>query len=146
MPELTAQVKLAKEEGREVKRVMEYCRQTMDVKVKEEELKIAAMKVAMKRLAVNTAAMQWPSSAECPSGASWASCPARPIPLLNEEGLPVVCETDIHGAITAIMVRRLPWTGPEGSLPTGPCAIRTMKRGTASFCGPWPISVAQKSR
>lgn len=23
--------------------------------------------------------------------------------LLNEEGLPVVCETDIHGAITAVM-------------------------------------------
>ena len=25
--------------------------------------------------------------------------------LLNEEGIPVVCETDIHGAITALMVK-----------------------------------------
>ena len=24
--------------------------------------------------------------------------------LLNEEGIPVVCETDIHGAITALLV------------------------------------------
>ena len=35
--------------------------------------------------------------------------------LLNEEGLPVVCETDIHGAITAVMAEAaLRWKKREG--------------------------------
>ena len=52
MPELTGMVKKVKEEETEVRQVMDYCRENMEVKIKEEELEnVAALKVAMKRLA-----------------------------------------------------------------------------------------------
>ena len=51
MPELTDEVKKAKEEGTEVAEVMDYCRKNMEVQVKDNELEnVAALKVAMKRL------------------------------------------------------------------------------------------------
>ena len=52
LPELTSEVKKAKADGDEVRSVMDYMRRTMTVTVKDHELEnIAAMKVAMKRLA-----------------------------------------------------------------------------------------------
>ncbi|MFQ7746897.1 MAG: L-fucose/L-arabinose isomerase family protein, partial [Eubacteriales bacterium] len=52
MPELTGMVKKVKEEKTEVRQVMDYCRENMEVKIKEKELEnVAALKVAMKRLA-----------------------------------------------------------------------------------------------
>ena len=45
-------MKKAKEEGTEVKAVMDYCKEKMNVCVTEEQLEnIAALKVAMRRLA-----------------------------------------------------------------------------------------------
>lgn len=146
MPELTAQVKLAKEEGGEVKRVMEYCRQTMDVKVKEEELEnIAAMKVAMKRLAVkygcNAVAIQCWNALQGELGIM----PCAANSLLNEEGLPVVCETDIHGAITAVMVEAAAMDGTRGFFADWTVRHPDNENGELlQHCGPWPISVAQE--
>ena len=81
LPELTAQVKKAKEEGTEVKAVMDYCKEKMNVCVTEEQLEnIAALKVAMRRLAdqygCNAVAIQCWNALQ----GSWASCPARPTP------------------------------------------------------------------
>ena len=146
MPELTAQVKLAKEEGREVKRVMEYCRQTMDVKVKEEELEnIAAMKVAMKRLAVkygcNAVAIQCWNALQGELGIM----PCAANSLLNEEGLPVVCETDRHGAITAVRVEAAAMDGTRGFFADWTVRHPDNENGELlQHCGPWPISVAQE--
>ena len=63
--------------------------------------------------------------------------------LLNEEGLPVVCETDIHGAITAVMaeaadLNRTPsffadWTVRHPDNENGELL---------QHCGPWPLSCA----
>lgn len=51
MPELTDAVKAAKEEGREVADVIQYCREHMDIRIKDDELEnVAALKVAMKGL------------------------------------------------------------------------------------------------
>ena len=51
MPELTDAVKAAKEAGTEVAAVMQYCREHMDIKIKDDELEnVAALKVAMKGL------------------------------------------------------------------------------------------------
>ena len=47
--------------------------------------------------------------------------------LLNEEGIPVVCETDIHGAITALIVEAAGMEKQEASLQTGPSVIRILK-------------------
>lgn len=51
MPELTDEMKKAKEEGTEVEKVVAYCREHMEVKIKDEELlNVAALKVAMSSL------------------------------------------------------------------------------------------------
>ena len=64
--------------------------------------------------------------------------------LLNDEGIPVVCETDIHGAITSLMVEAAgmgesrsffaDWTIRHPDNPNGELL---------QHCGPWPISIAK---
>ena len=133
MPELTDEVKKAKEEGTEVAKVMEYCRQNMIIDIKDNELEnVAALKVAMKNLITKygcqAGAIQCWNQLQCELGIM----PCAANSLLNEEGIPVVCETDIHGAITALMVEAAGWEIPEASLQTGPSAIRISKM--VSFC------------
>ena len=54
MPELTDEMKKAKAEGTEVAKVVEYCRQNMEICIKDNELEnVAALKVAMKNLIKN---------------------------------------------------------------------------------------------
>ena len=65
--------------------------------------------------------------------------------LLNEKGIPIVCETDIHGAVTALMVEAAAgnekrsffadWTIRHPDIPDGELL---------QHCGPWPISVADE--
>ena len=65
--------------------------------------------------------------------------------LLNDEGIPVVCETDIHGAITSLMVEAAgmgesrsffaDWTIRHPDNPNGELL---------QHCGPWPISIADR--
>lgn len=105
MPELTDEVKAAKEEKTEVETVMQYCREHMEIFIKEKELEnVAALKVAMKRLAkkygCGAIAIQCWNQLQKELGVM----PCAANALLNDEGIPVVCETDIHGAITALMV------------------------------------------
>ena len=49
-------------------------------------------------------ARQPPSSAGTQLQSEIGIMPCAANALLNEEGIPVVCETDIHGAITALLV------------------------------------------
>ncbi len=146
LPELTQEVKKAKEEKTEVAEVMEYCHKNMIVKVKEEELEnIAAMKVAMKRLAVkygcNAAAIQCWNALQTELGIM----PCAANSLLNEEGLPVVCETDIHGAITAVMVEAATLDDTRSFFADWTVRHPDNENGELlQHCGPWPISVAQE--
>lgn len=147
LPELTQEVKKAKEEKIEVAEVMDYCHKNMIVKVKEEELEnIAAMKVAMKRLAetygCNAAAIQCWNALQTELGIN-AHVPANS--LLNEEGLPVVCETDIHGAITAVMVEAATLDDTRSFFADWTVRHPDNENGELlQHCGPWPISVAQE--
>ena len=105
LPELTAEMKKVKAEGSEVEKVVAYCNTNMCVKIKPEELEnVAALKVAMKNLAAkyscNAIAIQCWNALQGEIGIM----PCAANSLLNEEGIPVVCETDIHGAITALLV------------------------------------------
>ena len=105
LPELTSEVKKAKEEGTEVKKVIDYIRSNMEVMIKDNELEnVAALKVAMSRLVdkydCKAAAIQCWNALQGELGIM----PCAANALLNDEGIPVVCETDIHGAITALMV------------------------------------------
>lgn len=90
MPELTDEVKKAKEEGTEVAEVMDYCRKNMEVQVKDNELEnVAALKVAMKRLVkkygCQAAAIQCWNQLQSEIGIM----PCAANALLNEEGIPV---------------------------------------------------------
>lgn len=71
----------------------------------EKILKVASLKVAMKELAMQyncraVAIQCWTSLQDM---ADIMPCHANA--LLTDEGIPTVCETDIHGAITAIMMQ-----------------------------------------
>ena len=146
LPELTEEMKRAKETGTEVQSVMDYCRQNMDVKVKDEELEnIAAMKVAMKRLTekygCNAVAIQCWNALQGEVGIM----PCAANALLNEEGIPVVCETDIHGAITAVMVEAAAMDDTRSFFADWTVRHPDNENGELlQHCGPWPISVAQE--
>lgn len=146
MPELTDEVKKAKEEKNEVAEVMKYCREHMEICIKENELEnVAALKVAMKRLSekygCKAIAIQCWNQLQSELGIM----PCAANALLNEEGIPTVCETDIHGAITALMVEAAgmgetrsffaDWTIRHPDVPNGELL---------QHCGPWPISIAKE--
>lgn len=128
----------------ETQEVMTYCRANMNIAIKDDELeKVAAMKVAMKHLAekygCNAIAIQCWNQLQTELGIM----PCAANTLLNEEGIPTVCETDIHGAITALLVEAAgmgqvrsffaDWTIRHPDCPNGELL---------QHCGPWPISVA----
>lgn len=146
MPEMLQEVRAAKAEGTEVAKVIEYIRSSFEVKIPEDALEnVAALKVAManlvKKYGCNAVAIQCWNSLQAELGIM----PCAANSLLNEEGIPVVCETDIHGAITALLVEAAgmgetrsffaDWTIRHPDIPNGELL---------QHCGPWPISVAKE--
>jgi len=146
LPELTAKMKEVKAEGREMEKVIRYCKENMDIQITKEELAtVAALKVAMKNLAgqygCNAAAIQcWNA---LPSEIGTMPCAANA--LLNEEGFPVVCETDIHGAITAVMAEAAGMDQVRSFFADWTVRHPDNENGELlQHCGPWPISVAKE--
>ena len=147
MPELTDEVKRVKTEKTEVEKVIEYCCTNMIVEIKDEELEnVAALKVAMKNLITKygcqAGAIQCWNQLQSELGVM----PCAANALLNEEGIPVVCETDIHGAITALMVEAA-GMGETRSF-FADWTIRHPDNANGELlqhCGPWPISVARET-
>ena len=146
MPELTAEMKKVKEEGLEVEKVVAYCMNKMCVKIKPEELvNVAALKVAMKNLAdkygCNAIAIQCWNALQGEIGIM----PCAANSLLNEEGIPVVCETDIHGAITAVLVEAAGMDENRSFFADWTVRHPDNENGELlQHCGPWPISVARE--
>lgn len=147
MPELIAAVKLAKQDKKDaVQKVIDYVKKSMIIKVTDEQLEtVAALKVAMSDLAKHygckAIAIQCWNALQDELGIM----PCTANALLNDEGIPVVCETDIHGAITALLVEAAgmdktrsffaDWTIRHPDIPNGELL---------QHCGPWPVSVAQE--
>ncbi|MBP3543081.1 MAG: L-fucose/L-arabinose isomerase family protein [Lachnospiraceae bacterium] len=146
MPELTSEVKKALAEGAEVAKVVEYCKANFNIEIKDEELaNVAALKVAMRRLAdkygCNAIAIQCWNALQGELGIM----PCAANSLLNEEGLPVACETDIHGAITAILVEAAGMGEARSFFADWTVRHPDNENGELlQHCGPWPISVAQE--
>nr|WP_314463330.1 L-fucose/L-arabinose isomerase family protein [uncultured Clostridium sp.] len=144
MPELTDMVRAVKEEGTEVFEVMNYCRRNMEICIKDHELEnVAALKVAMKRMAqkydCQAIAIQCWNQLQHELGIM----PCAANSLLNEEGIPVVCETDIHGAITALLVEAATLDDTRGFFADWTIRHPDVPNGELlQHCGPWPISVA----
>ena len=147
LPELTEEMKKAKAEGTEVANVVSYCNTNMCVKIKPEELEnVAALKVAMKNLAAkyscNAIAIQCWNALQGEIGIM----PCAANSLLNEEGIPVVCETDIHGAITALMVEAAGLNDKRSFFADWTIRHPDIENGELlQHCGPWPISIAKET-
>ena len=146
MPELTDEMKKAKAEGTEVAKVIAYCRENMEIKVKDEELEnVAALKVAMsnlvKKYGCKAAAIQCWNQLQSEIGIM----PCAANSLLNEEGIPIVCETDIHGAITALLVEAAALDDTRSFFADWTIRHPDIANGELlQHCGPWPISCAKE--
>lgn len=147
MPELTDEMKRAKAEKTEVEEVIGYCKRHMEILVKEEELEnVAALKVAMthlvKKYGCQAAAIQCWNQLQLEIGIM----PCAANSLMNEEGIPVVCETDIHGAVTALLVEAAAMGEKRSFFADWTIRHPDIKNGELlQHCGPWPISVAKET-
>lgn len=146
MPELTAEMKKVKMQGVEVPKTISYCRSCMNIEIKDDELEnVAALKVAMKNLAAkygcNAIAIQCWNELQHEIGIM----PCAANSMLNEEGIPTVCETDIHGAITALMVEAASLDDKRSFFADWTVRHPDNENGELlQHCGPWPISVARE--
>ena len=144
MTELIEEIKAVKEEKTKLNEMLDVIHETMEVQIKENEVEnVAALAAAMKNLVekygCQAAAIQCWNALQTENGIM--PCAANAI--LNEEGIPVVCETDIHGAVTALLVEAAgmgevrsffaDWTIRHPDLDNGELL---------QHCGPWPVSVA----
>ena len=144
IPELITEIKAARTDQKQMDSVVSYIREHMHVTIGEEAVEtVAALKIAMRTLAdrygCNAAVIQCWNALQGEIGIM----PCAANALLNEEGLPVVCETDIHGAITALLAEAASkqglrsffadWTIRHPDLPNGELL---------QHCGPWPVSVS----
>lgn len=146
IPELTAEVKNVLEEKTEAAEVVAYCREHFNIAIKESELEnVAALKIAMKRLTVrygcNAIAIQCWNALQGELGIM----PCAANALLNEEGIPVVCETDIHGAVTSIMAEAAGMDEARTFFADWTVRHPDNENGELlQHCGPWPLSVAKE--
>ncbi|MFQ7501168.1 MAG: L-fucose/L-arabinose isomerase family protein, partial [Blautia coccoides] len=146
IPELTSEMKRVKEEGTEVAKIMTYCHDNMCIKIKENELEnVAALKAAMKNLAekygCSAIAIQCWNALQGEIGIM----PCAANSLLNEEGIPVVCETDIHGAITALLAEAAGMDEARTFFADWTVRHPDNENGELlQHCGPWPVSVAKE--
>ncbi|QNM06616.1 L-fucose/L-arabinose isomerase family protein [Qiania dongpingensis] len=144
LPELTAEMRLAKAEGTEAAKVVAYCRANFNIAIQEEELlNVAALKAAIRRLAekygCNAAAIQCWNALQGEIGIM----PCAANSLLNEEGFPVVCETDIHGAVTAVLCEAAGMDEARTFFADWTVRHPDNENGELlQHCGPWPISCA----
>ncbi len=144
LPELTLEMKKAKEEATEVAAVVKSCKENFNIAIKEAELEnVAALKVAMRKLAdqygCNAVAIQCWNALQGEIGIM----PCAANSLLNEEGLPVVCETDIHGAVTAILCEAAGMDENRTFFADWTVRHPDNENGELlQHCGPWPVSCA----
>lgn len=143
LPELTEAVLEAQKDIDAIKDIEIYCRTHMIIRIPDDSLKkIIAMKIAIRNLAdtygCQAAAIQcWNA---LPKELGIMPCAANA--LLNEEGFPVACETDIHGAITSLMAESACLDGTRSFFADWTIRHPDNKNGELlQHCGPWPISV-----
>jgi L-fucose isomerase-like protein len=147
LPEVTAEMKKASADGTtDVADTIRYMKENMEIKLTDAQLQnVASLKVAMKRLIIKYGCQAGAIQCWNALQAELGIMPCAANSLLNEEGIPIVCETDIHGAVTALLVEAAAmgarrsffadWTIRHPDIPNGELL---------QHCGPWPISVARE--
>jgi L-fucose isomerase-like protein len=144
MTELVQMVEKVRD-SEEAQETLEYIKKTMDIKTGEEAARsTAALKTAMKKLArqyhCNAVAIQCWNALQAEIGIM----PCAANALLTDEGLPVVCETDIHGAVTSLLMQAA--TMGEGRILFADWTVRHPDNDNGELlqhCGPWPLSAAK---
>ena len=138
---------VVKEASDEFKETAAFIKSIDSVGDDEKIKKVAALKVAMKELAnkygCRAIALQcWTSLQDV---ADIMPCHANA--LLTDEGIPTVCETDIHGAITAIMMQAV--TMGESVPFFADVTVRHPENDNAELlwhCGNFPYSLAKDKK
>ena len=142
MPELVEEMRKVKEKDARLPGLMTYCKECFDVKVNDQALEnIAALKLAIQNLAekygCNAGAIQCWNALQGEIGIM----PCAANSLLNEEGFPVVCETDIHGAVTAILCEAAAMNEQRSFFADWTVRHPDNDNGQLlQHCGPWPAS------
>lgn len=151
LPELTRGVKAALAEDKgdgtsDVEKQLSWIDEHFEKNCTDEQVRtITAMAVTMRRML---------KKYHCTAGCiqCWNELqhelhvmPCAANSILNEEGTPITCETDVHGAITSLMIEAADmgrkrsffadWTIRHPDDPNGELL---------QHCGPWPCSVAMK--
>lgn len=141
-----AVLKLEKENNKDVCHTVKYIKENMEICVPENAVtRLAAMKVVMKRyteeFGCSAVAIQcWNSMQQV---LNVMPCVANS--LMTDEGIPVVCETDIHGAVTAVMAQAAAMGKSAPFFADWTVGHPTNKNGELlQHCGPWPISLVKK--
>lgn len=141
--------KIAAKESPELDEAIQYIKTNLEaIDVSDEDIrKIAALKVAMKTLAAKNnctaiAIQCWSSLQD-----SIGIMPCLANAILTDEQIPVTCETDIHGAITSIMVQ----AATMNSLPTffADLTIRHPENDNGELlyhCGNFPVSLSVEDK
>ncbi len=144
-----ASKQIEKGNGDALQEAIEYIKAKLDYsEVTEDDIRrIAALKVAMKQYAVQTgstaiAIQCWSSLQEV-----MGIMPCLANAILTDEQIPVTCETDIHGAITSIMVQ----AAAMNQAPTffADLTIRhpENENGELLFhCGNFPVSLSEENK
>lgn len=144
MTELIEEMKAVKEEKTRLDDMLDVIHETMEVQIKEDEVEnVAALAAAMKNLVekygCQAAAIQCWNALQTEIGIM--PCAANAI--LNEEGIPVVCETDIHGAVTSLLVEAAGMGETRSFFADWTIRHPDLENGELlQHCGPWPVSVA----
>jgi len=104
--EVIQEIEQVKKDGYDsVQRAIDYFNETTEVQISEKDLEmIAALKVALqslcKKYGCNAGVIQCWTALQDRIGI----LPYASLSLLQEEGIPFVCETDVHGAISELLI------------------------------------------
>lgn len=146
MTELVEEVKSVKVKKPELSQMVSYIEKNMVVKIKDDAVEsVAALAIALqnliKKYGCNAGAIQCWNALQDEIGIM--PCAANAI--LNEQGIPIVCETDIHGAVTALIVEAAAMNEKRGFFADWTIRHPDIENGELlQHCGPWPMSVAKE--
>lgn len=145
LSELVAEVRRI-EKANEAQEELQFLQDNTVIKIaKPKVATVAALAHAMKNLVdkygCNAGAIQCWTALQGELGIM--PCAANAI--LNDMGIPVVCETDIHGAITALLAEAAVMNRSRGFFADWTVRHPDNPNGELlQHCGPWPFSVAKE--
>lgn len=140
-----AMEKVSQNEGL-IQQTLDVINTTMEIQIEQKDVRTVAvlaeaMKFLIKKYGCQAAAIQCWNALQDEIGIM--PCAANSI--LNEQGIPVVCETDIHGAVTALLVEAAGMGKNRSFFADWTIRHPDCKNGELlQHCGPWPLSVARE--